>query len=255
MTRADMDAVRDQFVASTRRAQQAGFDLLEIHMAHGYLLSSFLSPLTNHRTDRYGGDLAARAAFPLEVFDACRAAWPAEKPISVRISATDWTPDGFTGDDAVVLAELLRDRGCDIVDVSTGQVSPDQQPAYGRSYQTPFADRIRNEAGIPTIAVGALSSYEDVNTTILAGRADLCALGRPHLFDPYWTLHAASDQGYQGDPWIAQYRSGRKRPNDGRLDVTKPPPRSFDPQPEVVVPARWRPARAASTTAVASPRR
>ncbi|HEY6760321.1 MAG TPA: FAD-dependent monooxygenase, partial [Baekduia sp.] len=252
MTRADMDAVREQFVASTLRAREAGFDLLELHMAHGYLLSSCLSPLTNRRTDEYGGDLAARAKFPLEVFDACRAAWPAGKPISVRISATDWTPGGFTGDDAVALAALLRDHGCDIVDVSTGQVSPDQQPAFGRSYQTPFADRIRNEVGIPTIAVGALSSYEDVNTTILAGRADLCALGRPHLFDPYWTLHAAADQGYQGDPWIVQYRSGRRRPNDGRRDVAKPPPRSFDPQPAPARPARWRPA---ATAAAASPRR
>jgi anthraniloyl-CoA monooxygenase len=250
MTRADMDAVRDQFVAATLRARDAGFDLLELHMAHGYLLSSFLSPLTNRRSDEYGGDLAARAKFPLEVLDACGAVWPAEKPISVRISATDWTPGGFTGDDAVALAELLRDHGCDIVDVSTGQVSPDQQPAYGRSYQTPFADRIRNETGIPTIAVGALSSYEDVNTTILAGRADLCALGRPHLFDPYWTLHAAADQGYQGDPWIVQYRSGRKRPNDGRADVAKPPPRSFDPRPEAPAPARWRPRLTGPTTSV-----
>ncbi len=239
VTRDDMDDVRDAFVAATRRAEAAGFDLLELHMAHGYLLSSFLSPLTNQRTDQYGGDLAARAAFPLEVFDACRAAWPAGKPISVRISATDWAPGGFTGDDAVMFAQMLREHGCDIVDVSTGQVTADQQPAYGRSYQTPFADRIRHEVGIPTIAVGAISSHEDVNTIILAGRADMCALGRPHLYDPNWTLHAAAEQDYRVT-WPNQYAAGRRRPNDGRLDVAKPPPRSFD-EPAPAPPARWRP--------------
>jgi anthraniloyl-CoA monooxygenase len=241
MTRADMDMVRDQFVAATERAGRAGFDLLELHMAHGYLLSSFLSPLTNVRTDDYGGDLAARARFPLEVLGACRRAWPGDKPISVRISATDWMPGGFDGGDAVELARMLRDHGADIVDVSTGQVSPDQSPAYGRSYQTPFADRIRNDVGIPTIAVGAISSAEDVNTTILAGRADLCALGRPHLYDPHWTLHAAAEQGYDGVTWIPQYRAGRRRPNDGKLDVAKPPPRSFDDDPGRRPVARWRP--------------
>jgi anthraniloyl-CoA monooxygenase len=241
MTRDDMDLVRDQFVEATHRAARAGFDLLEVHMAHGYLLSSFLSPLTNVRTDEYGGDLAGRARFPLEVFDACRAAWPDDQPISVRISATDWVDGGFDGDDAVALAGMLRDHGCDIVDVSTGQVSPDQQPAFGRSYQTPFADRIRNEAGIPTIAVGALSSYEDVNTNILAGRADLCALGRPHLYDPYWTLHAAAEQEYRDLRWIPQYRAGRKRPNDGRLDIVKPPARSFDAPEPIEHRPRWRP--------------
>jgi anthraniloyl-CoA monooxygenase len=226
-----MDLVREQFVAATRRAEAAGFDLLELHMAHGYLLSSFLSPLTNRRTDAYGGDLAARARFPLEVFDACRAVWPQARPMSVRISATDWVDGGFDGDDAVALALMLRDHGCDLIDVSTGQVSPDQQPEFGRSYQTPFADRIRHEVGIPTVAVGALSSHEDVNTTLLAGRADLCALGRPHLYDPYWTLHAAAEQEHAGAPWMVQYRAGRRRPNDGRLDVAKPPPRSFEPPP------------------------
>ena len=153
-----MDRVREQFVAATRRAEAAGFDLLELHFAHGYLLSSFLSPLTNRRTDEYGGELADRARFPLEVLDACRAVWPAERPISVRISATDWVPGGFEGDDAVALAQLLREHDVDVVHVSTGQVSPDQAPAYGRSFQTPFADRIRNEVEIPTIAVGAISS-------------------------------------------------------------------------------------------------
>jgi anthraniloyl-CoA monooxygenase len=223
MTRADMDAVRDEFVAATRGAVEAGFDLLELHMAHGYLLSSFLSPLTNVRDDAYGAD---RAKFPLEVFAACRAVWPAEKPMSVRISATDWVDGGFDGDDAVAFARRLVEAGCDIVDVSTGQVSPDQKPAYGRSYQTPYADRIRHEAGIPVIAVGAISSYDDVNTIILAGRADLCALARPHLWDPHWTLHAAADQGVDIH-WIPQYRSGSREPNTGK-DVRRMPLRRFD---------------------------
>jgi anthraniloyl-CoA monooxygenase len=244
MTRADMDQVREDFVASTRRAAAAGFDLLELHMAHGYLLSSFLSPLTNVREDEYGGDLAGRARFPLEVLLACRREWPEEKPLSVRISATDWFPGGFEGDDAVALAEMLRAGGCDIVDVSTGQVWADQQPAYGRSYQTPFADRIRNELGVPTIAVGAISSYEDVNTIVLSGRADLCALARPHLWNPHWTLHAAGDQGYRGARWIPQYRSGSRRPNDGSLAVdAKAGLRSFDEPtgPTWRSTARWRP--------------
>jgi anthraniloyl-CoA monooxygenase len=242
--RAGMDRVRDEFVAATRRAAEAGFDLLEVHLAHGYLLSSFLSPLTNRRTDEYGGDLAARARFPLEVVDACRAAWPADRPLSVRISATDWAPGGFTGDDAVELSALLQRHEVDIVHVSTGQVWAEQRPAYGRSYQTPFADRIRHEVGIPTIAVGAISSAEDVNTTILAGRADLCALGRPHLYDPYWTLHAQAQQGYRGDPWIPQYRSGRRPPNDGTL-AAKTMPRSFD---EAAVAHGWRPVAASGAS-------
>jgi len=223
MTRADMDAVREDFVEATRRADAAGFDLLEIHMAHGYLLSEFLSPLTNVRDDEYGTD---RARFPLEVFAACRAVWPPEKPMSARISATDWVQGGFDGDDAVAFARRLVEAGCDIVDVSTGQVSPDQRPAYGRSYQTPYADRIRHEAGIPVIAVGAISSYDDVNTIILAGRADLCALARPHLWDPHWTLHAAADQGVDIH-WIPQYRSGSREPNTGK-DVRRMPLRRFD---------------------------
>jgi anthraniloyl-CoA monooxygenase len=245
MTRADMDGVRDEFVLATQRAVECGFDLLELHMAHGYLLSSFLSPLTNRRTDEYGGDLAARARFPLEVLDACRAAWPDEKPLSVRISATDWHPGGMEAHDAVELARMLRDHGADIVDVSTGQVWPEARPAYGRSFQTPFADRIRNELGMPTIAVGAISSYDDVNTTILAGRADLCALGRPHLYDPYWTLHAAAEQGYGDAEWIVQYQAGNRRPMDGRLDGPKPPPRSFDMPEGRATRTRWRPAPAA----------
>ena len=242
MTRADMDAVRDDFVGATRRAAEAGFDLLEVHMAHGYLLSTFLSPLTNVRTDEYGGSLENRARFPLEVFAACRSVWPAERPMSVRISAHDWCDGGFTDDDAVTLARLLRAAGCDIVDVSSGQVSPDQQPAYGRSFQTPFADRIRHEAGIPAIAVGAISSHDDVNTIILSGRADLCALARPHLFDPHWTLHAAADQGYDVE-WIPQYRSGKRPPPTGKGDgIQRAPVRRFDAAPlDDAPPARWRP--------------
>src|SRR3954452_5221435 len=241
MTRADMDAVLAQFVAAAERAEAAGFDLLEVHMAHGYLLSSFLSPLTNVRDDEYGAD---RAKFPLEVFAACRAVWPAEKPMSVRISATDWVRGGFDGDDAVAFSRRLAAAGCDIVDVSTGQVSPDQRPAYGRSYQTPYADRTRHEAGIPVIAVGAISSYDDVNTIILAGRADLCALARPHLWDPHWTLHAAADQGYDGVEWVPQYRSGRRPPPTGKGDeIRRAPVRRFDAAPEDLEapPARWRP--------------
>jgi anthraniloyl-CoA monooxygenase len=240
MDRTDMEMVLDQFVAATRRADAAGFDLIELHMAHGYLLSSFLSPLTNRRQDEYGGSLENRARFPLEVFDACRAVWPQDKPTSVRISATDWYDGGFTGDDAVALAAMLKQHGADLIDVSSGQVWPDQRPEYGRSYQTPFADRIRHDVGIPTMAVGAISSYEDVNTIVLSGRADLCALARPHLHDPYWTLHAAADQGYTGTPWIKNYLSGAKRPNDGRADAVRVAPRSFEEQePEPI--RRWQP--------------
>ncbi len=243
MTREQMGQVREQFVESAHRAEESGFDLLEIHLAHGYLLSSFLSPLTNRRADEYGGDLAGRAKFPLEVVAACRAVWPEEKPMSVRISATDWADGGFDGDEAVALAKILKEMGIDIVDVSTGQVWAEEKPAYGRSYQTPYADRIRNEVEIPTIAVGAISSYDDVNTTILAGRADLCAIGRSHLYDPFWTLHAAADQevGRRQD-WIVQYQGGSRRPVDGKIDVRRQPLRSFDPpEPEPDF-SRWRPA-------------
>ncbi|MGA2009547.1 MAG: bifunctional salicylyl-CoA 5-hydroxylase/oxidoreductase [Solirubrobacteraceae bacterium] len=238
MTRDDMDLVRDQFVSATRAALAAGFDLLELHCAHGYLLSSFLSPITNHRRDAYGGGLEERARYPLEVFDACRAAWPAQMPMSVRISATDWVQGGFAPDDAVAFARMLAQHGCDLVDVSSGQVSSDERPAYGRSYQTPFADRIRNEAGIPTIAVGAIASYDDVNTIVLAGRADLCALARPHLYDPHWTLHAAAEQEYAGDgvSWVPQYQAGSRKPPTGRGDeVRKELQRAFGPDPGPVV--------------------
>jgi anthraniloyl-CoA monooxygenase len=229
MTWADMELVLAQFVAAVGGAVAAGFDLLELHCAHGYLLSSFLSPVSNLRTDAYGGSLAGRAKFPLEVFDACRAAWPAERPMSVRISATDWVDGGFTGDDAVQFAQMLLEHGCDIIDVSTGQVTPLERPAFGRSYQTPFADRIRNEVEIPTIAVGAISSYDDVNTIVLSGRADLCALARPHLYDPAWTLHAAAEQGYSEVVWPVQYRAGSRKPPAGRETVRKELEREFSP--------------------------
>jgi anthraniloyl-CoA monooxygenase len=209
MTRCDMDDVVAQHVAAARRGADAGFDILELHFAHGYLASSFLSPLSNHRTDAYGGDLVSRARFPLQIFDAVRAAWPAERPMSVRISATDWAPGGLTGDDAVSFAQMLAERGCDIIDVSTGQTSLEARPAYGRLYQTPFADRIRQEVGIPTMTVGAVASVDDANTIIMSGRADLVVIARPHLIDPYWTLNAAIDQGYAGHRWPNQYLSGQ----------------------------------------------
>ena len=216
--------------ARAEGAAAAGFDLLEVHCAHGYLLSSFLSPLSNARDDSYGGSLENRARFSLEVFDACRAVWPDSKPMSVRISATDWVDGGFDPDQAVAFARMLLAHGCDIVDVSSGQVSPLERPAFGRSYQTPFADRIRNEVGIPTVAVGAMSSSDDVNTIVLAGRADFCALARPQLCDPQWTLHAAAEQGYEGVEWVPQYRAGSRKPPAGRDDgVRKELERTFEP--------------------------
>jgi anthraniloyl-CoA monooxygenase len=206
MDRHDMDKVRDDFVHAAQLAESAGFDMLELHFAHGYLLASFLSPLTNARDDIYGGSLANRLRYPLEVFDAVRAVWPRHKPISVRISATDWVPGGFDGDDAVGVAQALKAKGCDIVDVSAGQTTPDARPEYGRLFQTPFADRVRHEADIPTITVGNISSYADVNSIVVAGRADLCALARAHLYDPYWTRHAAVEQSYLL-AWPDQYQS------------------------------------------------
>jgi anthraniloyl-CoA monooxygenase len=230
MDGADLDQVLAQFLWAARAADRAGFDLLELHCAHGYLLSSFLSPLSNLRDDEYGGSLEGRARFPLEVFDACRVVWPREKPMSVRISATDWVAGGFDPDQAVAFARMLLAHGCDIVDVSSGQVSPLEKPAFGRSYQTPFADRIRNEAGIPTIAVGAISSFDDVNTIVLAGWADLCALARPHLYDPHWTLHAAAEQEYAGVEWVPQYQAGSRKPPAGRGDgLRKELERTFEP--------------------------
>ncbi|MFI6490909.1 bifunctional salicylyl-CoA 5-hydroxylase/oxidoreductase [Streptomyces sp. NPDC050564] len=224
LSRAQLTDIREQFTAAAWRAARGGFDLLELHCAHGYLLSGFLSPLTNRRTDAYGGSLARRLRFPLEVFDAVRAVWPEERPMTVRISATDWADGGTTGDDAVEIARAFAAHGADAVDVSTGQVVADERPEYGRSYQTPYADRIRYETGLPVIAVGAISSWDDVNSLILAGRTDLCALARPHLYDPHWTLHAAAEQGYEGPGvgWPMPYRAGSRRPQTGRTDAPKP---------------------------------
>jgi len=243
MTCDDMVEVRQQFVRSAQRAAGAGFDLLELHMAHGYLLSSFLSPLSNRRVDEFGGDLAGRARYPLEVFDAARAVWPDDRPMSVRISATDWASGGFDREDAVKFATMLKAHGCDIVDVSTGQTSADANPAYGRSYQTPFADAIRNRADIPTIAVGAIASFDDVNSILLAGRADLCALARPHLYDPAWTLHAAAEQGYEGDgaSWPVQYLSGSRPPRAGRKDFGVEPSPFDGRAPVLTRQRRWQP--------------
>ncbi len=197
MDRNDMDSVRDDFVAAVHRADLAGFDLIELHMAHGYLLASFISPLTNTRTDEYGGSVANRMRYAIEVFAAMRSAWPVDKPMSVRISAVDWSPGGMQTDDAVEVARLLATAQCDLVDVSAGQTVPFARPAYGRQFQTPFADRIRRQVPIPTMAVGNISSFKDVNTILAAGRADLCALARAHLWDPYWTRNAALAQGFE----------------------------------------------------------
>jgi anthraniloyl-CoA monooxygenase len=254
LTRPELEQIRDDFVAATLAGQRAGFDLVELHCAHGYLLSSFISPVTNHRADEYGGDLAGRLRYPLEVFAAMRAAWPEGKPMTVRISATDWVDGGTTPADAVEIARAFAAAGADAIDVSTGQVTPDEQPAFGRSYQTPFADEIRNKTGLATVAVGVISSYDDVNSIILAGRADLCALGRAHLYDPNWTLHAAADQGYAGPAanWPDQWAAGSRPPQTGRTD---------GPRPRLALiretaagtggtrHARWRPAQPHSTAA------
>ncbi|HSW18551.1 MAG TPA: bifunctional salicylyl-CoA 5-hydroxylase/oxidoreductase, partial [Ramlibacter sp.] len=209
MTRADMDRVRDDFVAAARRAGSAGFDWLELHCAHGYLLSSFISPLTNLRTDAYGGSLENRLRYPLEVFHAVRAALPSRVPMSVRISAHDWVEGGITADDAVAIARAFKAAGADMIDCSSGQVSKREKPVFGRMFQTPFADRIRNEAGIATIAVGAISEADHVNSIIAAGRADLCAVARPHLANPSWTLTEAAKIGYLDLAWPKQYRSAK----------------------------------------------
>ena len=209
MTREDMNRVRDDFVHSARLAAEAGFDWLELHCAHGYLLSSFISPLTNQRNDEYGGALENRLRFPLEVFHAVREVWPQSKPMSVRISAHDWVEGGITPDDAVAIARIFKAAGADMIDCSSGQVSKKEQPVYGRMFQTPFADRVRNEAGIATIAVGAISEADHVNSIIAAGRADLCAVARPHLANPAWTLNEAARIGYLDMPWPKQYRAGK----------------------------------------------
>ena len=209
MTRADMDRVRDDFVRSARWAAEAGFDWLELHCAHGYLLSSFISPLTNLRTDEYGGSLANRLRYPLEVFHAVREVWPQQLPMSVRVSAHDWVEGGLTPDDAVRIARLFKAAGADMIDCSSGQVSKKEKPVYGRMFQTPFSDRVRNEAGIATIAVGAISEADHVNSIIAAGRADLCAVARPHLANPAWTLTEAARIGYLDIEWPKQYRAAK----------------------------------------------
>jgi anthraniloyl-CoA monooxygenase len=209
MTPADMDVVREEFVRSARFALDAGFDMLELHLAHGYLLGSFLSPLTNRRPDRYGGDIAARLRFPLEVFSAVRAVWPRERPLSARISACDWADGGLSEEDLLAIAGALKQTGADVLDVSTGQTVADQRPVYGRMWQTPFADKVRNEVGIPTIAVGNIFEADHVNSIIAAGRADLCALARPHLSNPAWTLSAAAEQRFHDQSWPEPYLSGK----------------------------------------------
>jgi anthraniloyl-CoA monooxygenase len=228
MDREHMDAVTQEFVDAARRAAEAGFDLLEVHAAHGYLLSSFLSPLANHRTDEYGGSRQNRLRYPLEVFDAVREVWPADRPLLVRLSAVDWLPEGNTVEDAAEIARAFVEQGADGVDVSSGQVAKDEKPQFGRSYQTPFADVIRQtvakETGAAVIAVGAISTWDDVNSILLAGRADLCALGRTHLYDPQWTLHAAADQDYRGPgaEWPLQFKAGRRKPPSSRTDAVRP---------------------------------
>jgi len=221
---AEMGEIREQFVRAAQAGARAGFDLLELHCAHGYLLSSFISPISNQRSDAYGGTFENRLRFPLEVFDAVRGVWPSPQPMSVRISATDWHQGGIDADDAVQIARAFAAHGADVIDVSTGQVTKDESPAFGRSYQTPFSDRIRNEVGIPTITVGVISSYDDVNSIVLAGRADLCALARAHLYDPQWTLRAAADQGYSGPgaDWPDPFKAGSRKPQSGRSDGPKP---------------------------------
>ena len=208
MNRADMDRVRDAFVQATRWAAEAGFDMVELHCAHGYLLSSFLTPVSNHRTDDYGGPVGNRLRFPLEVFAAMRAVWPQDRPMSVRLSATDWVEEGLTPEDSVVIARAFADAGCDLIDVSAGSTTPDAQPVYGRMFQTPFSDRIRNEAGVATMAVGNIYETDHVNSILAAGRADLCALARPHLADPNWSLRAAAELGWRGQMPPVQYLAG-----------------------------------------------
>ena len=204
-----MELVCGQFVRATSMAIDAGFDMLELHCAHGYLLSSFLTPISNRRRDEYGGSLENRLRYPLRVFAAMRELWPQDRPMSVRISATDWIDGGVDGAEAVKIARAFSNAGADIIHVSTGQTSPDSQPVYGRMYQTPFSDKIRNETGIPTIAVGNIVEADQVNSIIAAGRADLCALARPHLSDPHWTLHAAATLDHEEQHWPVQYLTGR----------------------------------------------
>jgi anthraniloyl-CoA monooxygenase len=208
-TQEDMDRIEADFVRATLAAAEAGFDWLELHCAHGYLLSSFISPLTNRRSDEYGGGLENRCRYPLRVFRAMRAVWPLHKPMSVRISAHDWVEGGITPEDAVAIARLFKEAGADMIDCSSGQVSKQERPVFGRMYQTPFADRIRNEAGIPAIAVGSIFEADHANSIIAAGRADLCAVGRPHLANPAWTLTEAARIGFSAIAWPKQYLAGK----------------------------------------------
>ncbi|WP_037605995.1 oxidoreductase [Streptacidiphilus rugosus] len=226
-TAAELAAVTRDFADAARRADRAGFDVLELQFGHGHLVSGFLSPLTNRRTDGYGGDLRGRLRLPREVLAAVRVVWPAAKPLVVRISATDWAAHGTSAAEAVEISRALAEAGADAIDVSTGEVVAHQRPAYGRTYQTPFADLVRNATGLPTIAVGAVSGYDDANSILLAGRADLVAVGRGHLYDPQWTLHAAADQGYTGPGarWPEPWRAGSRKPPGPRAD--RVPPRLY----------------------------
>ena len=232
MTRDDMDRVRDQFVRATALAIEAGFDMLELHCAHGYLLSSFLTPVSNRRRDAYGGALANRMRWPLAVFAAMRETWPAERPMSVRVSATDWVEDGLSGEEAVEIGRRFHAAGADIIHVSTGQTASDATPVFGRLFQTPYSDRIRNEGRVPTIAVGNITEADQVNGIIAAGRADLVAIGRPHLADPHWVLHAAAELGWTGAAWPRQYHLGRlqlERETERRRAAAAPAPTAPDP--------------------------
>jgi anthraniloyl-CoA monooxygenase len=241
LSKKDMTRVREQHVVATKMGLECGFDLLELHMAHGYLLASFISPITNRRVDEYGGRLENRMRFPLEVFDACREVWPADKPMSVRLSATDWIPGGITGEDTVEIARMFKAHGCDLIDVSTGQTDPQSKPVYGRMYQLTFAEQIRNDAGIATLAVGAITTADQVNTIVASGRADLCALARPHLADPYFTLHAAAEYQAMGYPidgasWPKQYWPGRDQlyqlARRARQDAERDAEEARPPKPE-----------------------
>jgi anthraniloyl-CoA monooxygenase len=211
ITKDQMAVILDSFVQATKRGDQAGFDWLELHCAHGYLLSTFISPLTNQRTDEYGGSLENRLRYPLEIFKAMRAVWPQSKPMSVRISAHDWVEGGITPDDAVEIAKQFKDACVDFIDCSSGQVDKREQPVFGRMFQTPFSDRIRNEVGIRTIAVGAISEADHINSIVAAGRADICAVARPHLANPSWTLTEAARIGYHDIEWAKQYISGKRQ--------------------------------------------
>jgi anthraniloyl-CoA monooxygenase len=203
-----MERIKAEFVAATVRAERAGFDMVELHCAHGYLFGSFLSPLTNHRTDAYGGSIEDRLRFPLEVFNAMRQAWPSEKPMSVRLSASDWAPGGLTDEDLFEIARAFKDAGCDLIDTSTGQTLPSQKPVYGRMYQVPYAEAVRNVVGIRTMTVGAVTEPSQINTIVACRRADLVALARPHLIDPYFTRRAAGWYGMEPKDTPAPYRSG-----------------------------------------------